>query len=446
MPGLSDSQLAVIRTLIDTAPDAAIRSLDSALSADSRPSAAMAAIRDMVSAEAGERRARNLVLSPVAGLCPRTDPMFEHDVYPARTLTLIWRALKQADPGQFHAAVALAAEWDPEEGTPEVFDTLTALAAAGLRDGAGTPFAACAAMLDEAEEGAAEGFAAYLDLAPLARSAQERLPDWLAHMTGERVAQVRLAFKDATEVAPDAGPRFLELLISALDEPWQILRVVSALMDRPTDAYLAGSELAHVGERLLADIDRRLDDLGAFDPFAGSVAGAQAAEAARLAVVQISEFELSLDLKKDGPWGQRITRQKQAIAQKAEALLNKADDAVDRALPLKAVKFGSKTRGAPAYRNPPDDRAVLKAQAMLTFLNEIRPSAAAGGYAALRNKIIEKLNERLDRYVEDVLEHLRTPDSEDEALARQYLEIAATLVGLYRDEKAAQIVRRRAAA
>jgi hypothetical protein len=160
----------------------------------------------------------------------------------------------------------------------------------------------------------------------------------------------------------------------------------------------------------------------------------------------MGEFELSLDLKKDGPWGQRITRQKQILAQKVEALLGKADDAVDRALPLKAVKFGSKTRGAPAYRNPPDARAVTKAQAMLTFLHQVRSSAAAGGYAALRNKTIEKLDERLDRYVEDVLEHLRAEDAEDAELARQYLDIAATFVGLYRDEKAAQIVRRRAAA
>ena len=92
------------------------------------------------------------------------------------------------------------------------------------------------------------------------------------------------------------------------------------------------------------------------------------------------------------------------------------------------------------------DIEVAKAQAMLTFLDQIRASASAGGYAALRNKTVEKLNERLDRYVEDVLEHLRTPDIEDAEVARRYLDIAATLIGLYRDEKAAQIVRRRAAA
>jgi hypothetical protein len=257
---------------------------------------------------------------------------------------------------------------------------------------------------------------------------------------------VRLAFRDATVISPDAGPRFLELMLCRLEEPWQILRVVSALMENPSDAYLAASELAHVGERLMADIDKRLDDLTAFDPSGGTAAGGVAAEAVRLAVAQISEFELSIDLKKDGPWGRRISKQKQTLAQKVEALLNKADDAVDRAMPLKPVKFGAKTRGAPSYKNPPDPRAVTKAEGLLSFLHMVRGSASAGGYASLRAKTIEKLDERLDRYVEDVLEHLRAPDAEQADIARQYLDIAATLVGLYRDEKAAQIVRRRAAA
>jgi hypothetical protein len=333
-----------------------------------------------------------------------------------------------------------------EEPAPEVFNELTAIAAAGLRDGTGTPFAACAAMLNEQEDGAAAAFADYLDLAPLSRDAQKRLIDWLGHMSEERAAQVRLAFRDATEVSPDAGPHFLELLICRLQEPWQILRVMSALMENPSDAYLAASELAHVGDRLMNDIDRRLGDLTAFDPFGGVDAGVAAADAIRLAVAQITEFELSIDLKKDGPWGRRLTKQKQTLAQKVEALLNKADEAVDKAMPLKAVKFGAKTRGAPNYRNPPETRAVTKAEGMLSFLAHVRSSAAAGGYASLRAKTIEKLDDRLDRYVEDVLDHLRAPDAEQAEVASQYLDIAATLVGLYRDQKAADLVRRRAAA
>ena len=70
----------------------------------------------------------------------------------------------------------------------------------------------------------------------------------------------------------------------------------------------------------------------------------------------------------------------------------------------------------------------------------------AGGYASARTKMIEKLDDRLDHYVEDVLEYLRGDAPERAASARAYLDTAARLIGLLRDEKAAQIVRRRAAA
>ena len=59
----------MITTLIDTAPDSVIRSLDLALVAEVGADGAMAAIRDMVSSEAGERRARRIAFAPLAAMC-----------------------------------------------------------------------------------------------------------------------------------------------------------------------------------------------------------------------------------------------------------------------------------------------------------------------------------------------------------------------------------------
>ena len=56
------------------------------------------------------------------------------------------------------------------------------------------------------------------------------------------------------------------------------------------------------------------------------------------------------------------------------------------------------------------------------------------------------IDDRLDHYVDDVLDNLRSEAPEEPQRAAEYMEIAATLIGLYRDDKAAQIVRRRAAA
>jgi hypothetical protein len=239
----------------------------------------------------------------------------------------------------------------------------------------------------------------------------------------------------------------MDILLGQMSDAWEVLRIVSALMDRPSDDYLAGSELAHIGERLLDEVDQRLHDLGEFDPQAGPAAGAAAAENARVAVMILAEFDHTLDVKREGLWGGRIVKQKKRLAQIAEFRIGKVDEAVDQALPLKPVRLaGRLTRGVPKLQADPDDKAVTKARGFLAFLDGARVSAAVGGYSALRSKVVEKLEERLDQYAEDLIEELRNADSDLHDRARLYLDLCADFVGYVRDQKAAQIVRRRAAA
>lgn len=446
MPGLSDSQRAIILTLIDTAPDGALRSLDLALSAETRTDGPMAEIRDLVAVEASERRARAAVFSAFVALCPAGAPAYARKTFPVGALRKLWSALKSFAPEDTARAAAEARDWTPEQPAPVLFARLVALAAAGLRDPAGTPFAAAAILLEEYEPGGAELFASYLDLDLIARDAILRLPDWLGRMTAERAAAVRLTFRDATDLAKDATPRLMDILISQMREPWQILRLVSAVMDRPQDSFLASSELAQIGVRLIDQMDAEVEILRGFDPLGGAKAGASAAEAVRLIIAQAVEFEESLDLKRDGPWGARVVQIKKVTAQKVEALLAKADAAVGEALPLKAAKFGKSTRGLPRFDSAPRPDAVARAEAFMALVEQVRGPSQAGGFAAARTKVVEKLDDRLDQYVEDVLEYLRGEDAEQADVARAHLDLAARLVGLLRDEKAAQIVRRRAAA
>jgi hypothetical protein len=59
---------------------------------------------------------------------------------------------------------------------------------------------------------------------------------------------------------------------------------------------------------------------------------------------------------------------------------------------------------------------------------------------------VEILEARLDSYVEEILASLHAGEIENEPRARAFLDVTATFCGLARDEQAAQIVRRRAAA
>ena len=334
MSGLNDSQLAVIRAILDSAPDNALGTLNKALSAQAGPGA-MGEIQRMVRGEVSDRRARDLTFAPLLPLCPKAPPPWTQQTFPARTLPLLWSAVASERPELVQAARAAANVRQPEDLHVEAFDLVCREAAAGLRCPSGTGYAPVAAFLDAATPAGAQLFGSYLDLTPLCRSVLEQMPDWLARMTEERAAGVRVAYNDAVEIAPDAGPRFFELMQAQLGEPWLILRLLSAVMFRPSDTYAASSELACFGDRLLDYVGRQIDALRKFDPEAGASAGVAAAEAARIAVLTLSEFEHSLELSKVSKWGGLISRYKQDLAMLVEIRFRKTDDLVALALPLK---------------------------------------------------------------------------------------------------------------
>ncbi|MFI4935332.1 MAG: hypothetical protein ACHP7N_11980 [Caulobacterales bacterium] len=443
MGQIDEAKLELVRGLIVQAPDSAIRNLLLALSADSGHDAGLTRVQNMVEAEADDRRARNMALSPIAPLCVPAGP-FSGLNFPPRTLALIWKALKDEAPEDVVAAKALAAEWRGDESSPDIFDSLCERTAEGMRSTDGA-FAAAAAAADQGA--GREALAACLDIAVITRRALDQMPEWLGRMTSEKAAKLRLAVRDVEAADDDAGPRFFEMLAAHLTEPWLILRVISGVMDRPNETYLSASELASFGERTLADIDRRLAELGAFRATAGRKAAQAAAQSVHTAVAEITEFEQSINTAPEGIWGRRLARQKRTMAATIEGYLRAADDAVAHALPVQTIRRGPRSaRSSPRLNQDPDPAMIEKALTLLTFMSEVRSSAAGGGFASARAKALEGLGTRLDSYVEDILDEIRAEDCEHRDRAHAFLEIAADFCGLARDDKAAQIVRRRAAA
>ena len=444
MGQMSSSKLEIVRSLLEQAPDHAVRSLLAALTSDGRHDEAMAGVQHIIEIEAAERRARNMAFAPIAPLCGSPGP-FNRLHFPTRTLALIWKALKDEAPHEIAAAHAATSQWRDDESSPEIFNMLCARAAEGLRGRSSVLFAQAAESADAG--GGNEALAACLDLARVTRGALHRMPEWLGRMTSEKSAALRLAYRDAVALSDDAGPRFFEMLAAHLNEPWLILRIISGVMDHPNETYLSASELASFGERVMDDIDRRLTAVTAFKAPAGRAAAYAAAAAVHVITAEINEFEQSIAMKPEGVWGRRVARQKRAMANAIEAQLKITEDAVAHALPLQTVRLGPRAaKGVPKLVNAPDPILVEKASTLLIFMSEVRASANNGGFASARAKALESLETRLDQYVEDILEEIRSEDCADRDRARAYLEIAADLCGLARDEKAAQIVRRRAAA
>jgi hypothetical protein len=450
MVALSDRKIAIVKTLVESAPDRIVGGLRLAL-AESVGDSVLASVRQLVEVEAVDRMLRNAVFQPVTPLCVGGGDDGHKLTFPAQALTLVWRGLKASAPNEMAAALkasaAVAAAEAAEQRVPDpgpAFNAVLALAAKGLRAGDVREFKAAMELCERARPGGAEVFAACLDIAPTVRKTLPRLDDWVAQTGDETSAPARLAYKDAVAVAEDAGPRFFEMLAGQLNPPWMVLRIISAIMDKPTERYLAESELGGFPERVMADIDDSLKAISKLDLDGGREAGREAARLVELITQQTFELEVCIELNREHGWGHRIVGQKKALASLVEGCLRETEKLTAAALPNESSGFARPRKAGPKLDEPPEPKAVRRAITLLSFTHEIRFCANYGGFSAVHTKVTEKLGAFVDHYIEEVLDIVRVGHAEPASCAA-FLAVAADVLAMIRDEKAADLVRRRAA-
>jgi hypothetical protein len=445
MAALSERKLDIVRTLVETAPDRVVDGLSQALS-DAGGDTALASVRRLVEGEVRDRHLRNIVLLPLAPMCvgDGSDPL--RLTFPSRVMTLLWRGLKTQAPAVVHNAELTLYDYRPGETSTEHFDRLVRLAAKGVRAGSAREFREAAAACDTARPDGGQLLLSCLDLAPIVRSVAHKLPEWTAQQSDDATIGARLAYKDAVAISEDAGARFFQMLAAQLQHDWMILRIISAIMDKPTERYLSETELGVFGERALYEIEEALKGVLQLDIDGGAPAALEAARLVDEVTHQSNELETCVSLSREHGWGHALVKHRKSLASIVEGRLREAEKCFAEALPNGKAKLKRIRRGIPKLTEPPDPVAVRRCETLLTFVAELRFSANYGGFAAARTKLLETLADQLDIYVEELLDLVRTGDAENETHARAFLALAADFSRLVRDDKAAELVRRRTAA
>jgi hypothetical protein len=441
MGELNEARLLAVRSLLQRAPDFAVQSLSSLLASDTSDDRSLQLVRRLVSAEAQDRRLRNLTFEPLAVLC-KTSTTVPHLSFPPATPVLLWQALKAQEPSLAARLHDAAEQEASQREISTLMDTICAAAAERLQTRATPAFAALADMLDTSPNGCAQVIA-ILTITPDLRWALAKAPTWLGSRSPADSAAIRVAFRTVSEKCPEAGFLYMEVLFAAIEHPASILKLMSMVMDRPSDRFLAVSELGGIGERLLDCIDRHVAAIQDFDPRRGLEGGVAAAAAAEAATAIMFEFETNIAMPREGVWGARIVRQRRALSVAMETRLQEVETAMAAALPVKTVRMhGKKLRGPPYLANPPEQPATDKLLSLAALLSCCRTASQANGFGALRTKIIETQDQALETYIQDVLDLMKRGEARVE-IARAYLDVAAEVFGLIRDPKAADLVRRR---
>jgi hypothetical protein len=435
MTELAPTKAATLRMLIERAPNSVLFRLEQSLATQATYDDAMAAVWRMMDQEVRDRAVRDIVLAPVVGLFQGPGAMF-----PTSALGALWRFLTATFPADVAGAVSMTQVWDPDTLNVEPFDRLCNLAAEAL---ARTEGEQTFTALDAAAAAKLSGF---LTLAPIVRRYVAVLPDWVARMGPEQRVAARLGYRDCSVLSADAGLQYFQMLASLLPEPDQILRVISAVMDRPGERYMAETELSSFGARLLDQIDACIAEIKDYKSQGGIAAGRAAGRWVRKAMVTIAELDSGIQLNKDGAWGQRLGQQKRNLAATVEVHLREIEKAVGKALPVQAIRYSARLSGsAPKIADPPDSSELTRALSLLAFADEIRSDADSGGFGSTRTRVLDSVEKHTEPYIADLLELMRNSDPESCRLIRAFVESAAEILSLVQDEKSAELVRRRLA-
>lgn len=442
---LSDRQRMQVAALLERLPEPMLSEMEGALlKAAADP--LMDAIRRLVESEFTDRRLRKTVFAPIQPLFTEGPGGLLDIGLPPVALERVWRGLKANAPRDIERALE-AAEHGVQDQPFKVHDELALIAAAALREASGPDFVRASEACEAARKGGAQMLAAALELAPLLRRSEPQLHQWTAHgLNEERAVAVRLAYRDACAVADDAGPLFVEILARHLSEPAAILRFVSAVMHRPTQAFLASTELAPFAEgavRLVSETLERIAGKNPDDPGQGKALAAEVAHATALMDLLAETIQLS----RDQGLGRRIQELHGRLARLVEGRFRDALKALPAALPTRMARTERRTGETPVIEPPgPDPAREQRLLGHLTFVSELRSCAARAGVAAARNELLGDLAAAHDDYVDRLIDMLRHHEIDEPLVGARYLDVAAAVAGLIRDPQAADLVRRRAAA
>ena len=445
MAALPAHKSAILRKLVETAPCRVVASLQQAL-AETSDDSALGGVRRLVDAEIEDRAFRGAVLSPVAPMFIGSGNGPQALTFPNRALSLIWRGLKTVEGATISEALDARGLIEKPRGWCDSYDRLAAAAAQGLRDRINDDFRIAAEVCDVARPDGAAALASCLEIAPVVRRATGKLPAWIAHASSETAAAARLAYSDAVDISDDAGPRFFEMLAAQLAHPWMVLRIISAVMERPTERYMADTELAGFVVKVMDDIEVTIVAIDNLDLDGGAAAGQSVASATEIAVSQIAEIENNFEMSRKRGWGNRVQKQRLRLAAVVEGQLRAAEAATIEVLPMHTTRLHGVQRTLPLLDGPPDPLKVNRARTLLVFVEDLRTAANHGGFSTARSKLIDKLAEFIANYVEDVLGLMRSGEAGDLANAGAFLEVLADFSDHVAGDKAGELVRRRAQA
>ena len=268
---------------------------------------------------------------------------------------------------------------------------------------------------------------------------QETLPRPVPVLTDELLWALRAIYDGLIETSPDAAPYVAVIAMSRLARPWEALKLPLSVSRQTQDTLIASTDMGLIGELIFGDIETYCKAVrDAKHPLFD--ADALVENISRFTSLS-SGIVKGIEIRRDGKWGQRLMKDRAALAEVMDGFMERAPKELAAALPYqKSVTGGPK---AADFSRPVDAEKIDRALRYARLVMGCKPFAAAASFGALAKRAEEEMGQALRGYNEDVVKELRTSDAKRRAVAESQFELAVKLTAILFSDEEAELLRRR---
>ena len=267
------------------------------------------------------------------------------------------------------------------------------------------------------------------------------LPKHTPVLTEDLVRSLRSIYERLAERAPDSAPYVAVAAMNRLQHPWEALRLPLTISRQTQDTLISSTDMGLVGEILLGDMESHAVQIHAarqpiFD------AGELVRHVAGFAALS-NGIVKEIEMRRDGRWGQRLMKDRAAVAEMMESFIKRAPREILAVMPT--LKTGSYAGGprAPDLSRALDPEKIARARRYAELLVGCRPVAAAASFGAALSDARDEVIVALKPYCEDSVKELREAEGERRRIAEQYFEVAAELATQFLSAEEGEFLRRR---
>jgi hypothetical protein len=287
----------------------------------------------------------------------------------------------------------------------------------------------------------AREMALLLSIGPHVVEIQKKLPAETPALTEELLWSLRTVYDAVVANVPDAAPYVAVVTMNRLARPWEALRLPLAISRQTQDTLISSTDMGLVGEILFAEIETHAVAIrSARQPqFDADDLVLHIGEFAKLSGGMVKEVEM----RRDGRWGQRLLKDRAALAEVMDGYMKRAPREVLAALPT--LKTGSYSGGPriPDISRPPDAEKLDRAIRYAKIITGCRSFAAAASFGASLANAQDEIVAALRSYCEDLLKELRAAEGDKRANAEKYFALAVDLTGMFLSAEEGEFLRRR---